>query len=306
MTSPTGIDPEIRELLQELASDQGARLLRVTPQDARASLYERDRRVFPSAPFLRNAEKKLLEAYRNELGRLLYRWGVVLLFQRGVPALCRYGYQSHPLPDQERVRQEVAGIRAPARAGQLENEVAELLASCLSVGACPDPTEVFVASLRVQPTHRTLRSLGTALVIGNTHLKRGRMLMEDALHQQSFGTDASYSLEAIASTDCIEGNYGAALKLYEAASNEDPDRATTAQAWFAMALQVGDWRQVLASSERLEQSRFDESLLDWYPCALRSGRKLNAWQPTKASLEVAMKHRESAGTRARRILDEFG
>jgi hypothetical protein len=38
MTSPTGIDPEIRELLQELASDQGARLLRVTPQEVHASM----------------------------------------------------------------------------------------------------------------------------------------------------------------------------------------------------------------------------------------------------------------------------
>ena len=66
--------PELRELLGAIADDPRAQLLRVKSAQAAREGLERNPKVSSSAPFLRKAERRLLELHREELGRLLYAY----------------------------------------------------------------------------------------------------------------------------------------------------------------------------------------------------------------------------------------
>ena len=74
------LDSGLRELLGEIALDPRAELLRVPRAEvarvARAGSGS-EAWVSAAAPFLRRAERRLLEVYREEIGRLLYRYAVL-------------------------------------------------------------------------------------------------------------------------------------------------------------------------------------------------------------------------------------
>ncbi|MCA9067038.1 MAG: hypothetical protein KDA96_28440, partial [Planctomycetaceae bacterium] len=68
------LDPEVEGLLREIAADPGSSLLRVERPKTLRPLLEREHAAGARMAGLTNAERHLLERYRDEVGYALL-WG---------------------------------------------------------------------------------------------------------------------------------------------------------------------------------------------------------------------------------------
>ena len=304
MTPHSALDPQFRALLEELAGDPNARLLRVTPAELHASLYEHERRVFPSAAFLSNVERHLLEGYRDELGRVLYRFGVVLLFSQGKPPLLHYGDHQVPLPNEKDVRASAQHLHGLPAAGEIDPQTAALLKACTQGEAGISPERVFAAVLRVRPSPKALRTLGGAMVASAIDDPvPGIHLIEQALNQDLPGTGASYSWECAAWAASVRGELRESAIAFEKSCFHDTARPLPAQSWLLAALQLGDFEQVLRADRHLSSLPTSvEATVAWHADLLGTTRRLGAWRPSREAIALLPKLDDSVSTTTRKLI----
>lgn len=304
MSRPIDVDPEVRELLQELAGDASAQLLRVSTESLHVSLKEHGRRVFSTAPSLNDMERKLLRAHREELGRLLYRWGARLLLQRGLPGFCRYGDGVSTLPTADAARVDGEYLRRQLAGNELDGEVAALLDRCAHGSTGTSAEQAFAAAMRVRPSPACLRTWGIAKFRRGIGASAARQLIESALEQEPAGQNGSHSWEALGWIAALESDRQRALNAYRAAAECDPDRVTPVLFWLRSAAWAGDRNELLRASRTLECGPAPgEELLVWFETGIRRSIDQGELVPLDSRrLELGTAASE-LGPIARRIID---
>jgi hypothetical protein len=298
------MDPEFRALLEEVLGDPQARLLRVTPDALRATLYERDRRVSPAAPFLKSAERHLLQAYRDELGRLLCRWGTALLFARGVPAFCHFGDGQVPLPNTETLRKDAAHLQRMLARHDLEPDTAAFLAGCTTGDRSLTPSALLAAANRLAPSAKYERTLGTALLFASDDARSGKRMISESLSHVPTGRDGSYSWEALGWIACTAEDLAAGLACYRAAAECDSDRTLPALFWMWTALRTENEVELSRASGVLEDvAEQHEADVEWFAAELRRALRTGAMELSERSRNLAIGARRQAGVTTWRILD---
>jgi hypothetical protein len=245
------MSPELRELLGDIADDPRAQLLRVkTAQAAREGL-ERNPKVSSSAPFLRKAERRLLELYREELGRILYAYAHIARMQ--VPEN-QGRVHFHDLKRSPPTRGDTDhAARAMLRSRGSDEPEIDLLRRCLNSTRDILPTEIVGATLRVTPSDRASVALSVDLSLEGSpnngeetvcsFLKRGLGSSIDSYAWESLGLSAATSCE-----------WGKAAAHYEAAVQSDPTRVIPALCWLRFSLLSVSKESALRASEFVDRS----------------------------------------------------
>ena len=303
MSQSSGLDPEIRDLLVELAGDASGQLLRATSRQLNAALYERAHRGLSSSTFLSKIENRLLEAHRNELGRLLYQMGIALLHAPGPHQLLHHADYRVPVPSLQTLGDSARHLQLQPDAQSLEPEAMELLGRCVRIGQGVTAEQALSAAMRVRPSPKVLRSLGMALALSSAHSSEAERLIKDSLSQCSPGTSSSYGWEALGWIACQKSDFKGATRAYERACGDDPDRALPARSWVASALQAGDREQLLRADRHMQASETSSTLsIESYLASLSAARQRGLWRPTPEAHALRISCAQQVAEPARRII----
>jgi hypothetical protein len=261
------MSPDLRELLGEIAEDPRAQLLRVKSAQAAREGLERNPKVSSSAPFLRKAERRLLELYREELGRLLYAYAHVARMQ--VPENeSRVHYQDckHPEPTKPETDH---GARPLLEFRGADEAEADLLRRCLGSTHGIDPSEIIGAALRVAPSDKAQVMLGTDLSLKGSSSEARNVLTAFLAREPRSQVD-SFAWEALGFLACQEGSYGQAAGHYEAAVRFDPGRVIPGLAWLRFSLLAGVEDAASRAAAFIDRMVPEESpAIEWYQALSR-------------------------------------
>ena len=225
------MSPELRELLGELAQDDSAKLLRVPPESIWPESQEQRPHVGASAPFLKAAERKLLEVHREEAARLLYEYFLVSTGERAdFGAYAHYGDgMSPPLKADIDAQSQCLLKELSEPAG--EREALRLLASCLSSRELPEPLEVVGAAIRLAPSTKLRIGLGVVLILHGADYRKPEEILRQSLTEAGSGTLASYSWENLGLLFARQGLIPDAADCYGRAVLADNERVVPKLAW---------------------------------------------------------------------------
>lgn len=168
------VDPELEQLLREVAADPRATLLRIARPQAIRSVYESSIVARESATGLLAAERQLLRVHREELARLLRRACVMLIFEspsgraytmRHVTATYR-----HDPPTRERWLDD-ARLELAVSKPDVATDVVTLLERCVTDVASRRATisQLAAASARLQRTAQADIYRGEELAMAGMH-----------------------------------------------------------------------------------------------------------------------------------------
>ncbi len=302
------IEPELLDLLKDIAGDEGATLLRVPPAKRRALLFERDPRAFPSQAFQSNAEKRILEKYRAEVGRILHAYSIVLVETQPPARFCLYGDRVRRRPSSTEIQDRAkAALRVGSEIG-LDPETRRVLDQCTNHGTSASLSGLGAARLRMTPSESARVSflLSTLADAGPTDHVRNQLA--ECAETAASAAVASHALEGIAWADWTRGRFSSACTSYRAAAERDDSRVAPLMFWLSSAL----------CSERSEDARLAAQLLDeridvnapalrWYAAKLAEERGRQPEQFSQVPFPVNRRQvldlLQSAGPASGSILD---
>ncbi|MEQ1735638.1 MAG: tetratricopeptide repeat protein [Rhodoglobus sp.] len=224
------LQPEVEEILRELAKRPGSALLRVPRKDVVRTVLERDTMVHARSAGLSAAERHLVQVHREEVAFALrqaayYRLAADSERSKLIADQSFASIRSR-IPSLGAVRAEASEVVAELRRGRGDGETLEILESCIA----PDPT--------VWPTAGQLAATAHRLIPSNT----SRVYM--SLDLRSGGQD----LAALAPLRCVIQVGGSS--------------AETAVAWSNLAdalVSLGQYEKAYVAAE--EACRTDPDLL---------------------------------------------
>ena len=263
MNEPLEIGAGVRELLGELARDETARLLCVSPRQRELETLERHPFVSSGTPSLNQVERKLLECHREEVARLLYRYAVLAAFELpGVGRRQHYADNS-PLPDSSEL-----GLRAThsLSKGSLHGHDLghdlRVLENCLGASA-GSPLAILVAAARFAPSAAIRIAQGSNWLQVEGDGRRAEEVLARAADQG--GELASYALEGLGAVAADRGDYRLAMQMYERAVLADPDRPMPKLAWLRFSYRSGAHREIEASAQQVDSSlHSSDAAVRWY------------------------------------------
>ena len=310
MSEPIQIDAELRELLGDIAGDPASSLLRVPPAKRRALLFERDPRAFPSATFLTNAERHLLSAFREEVGRLLHAYSIVITLERPPLPGAMFADGRAPGGSPEQIDERAKAAIATTRGGLIDVETAALLADCINDRKGVSASALCSARMRLTP-HDHAR--GCHLIYALIRPKEPRataILAHHVAHSTGDVSIASHLHEGIGWWHFAQGGFEQACQAYRLAAELDDSRVAPVLFWMASArcLQLPD--EAIRAAQRL-----DAMAVPNHPAVLKYvrfismersdpvfGGPLESSPPLRA---FTMKLRDRVGPTSRTVFDAF-
>lgn len=292
--------PELRELLGAIADDPRAQLLRVRSHQAFREGLERNPKVSSAAPFLRKAERRLLELHREELGRLLYAYAHIVRMQVPENTL-RVHYQDCEVapPAKAELDHRARALLATEGADPPETE---LLRRCLASTSGLDATEVIGATLRVAPSDKAQVMLGTDLCLEGQRAEADKALRSFLARGPGSPID-SYAWESLGVLAAQSGELAAAAGSYESSVRADPTRVVPALAWLWFSLRAEDVRSASMAAAFVDRVvPADVPAITWFRGLGDSGVR-GAVSPDVARLARSVAGR--SGPASRRIVDGF-
>ena len=298
MTDRIEPSPEVRELLVEIAGDGAARLLR-----SRLPAEEVEIPVVGTAePFLKKAERRLLEMHRDEVARLLYLFAVRVHLD-GKHAAWRVHYRdARSAPDASELEWRSRGpLQELASA---EPDACKLLSDCVGGMQNVRSTDLLTSSLRLAPAASTRVFLGLSLFVEQEDPDRARACLDGVLADRPSAYVASFALQNLAKVAADLGNHLDASDYYERAADADGDRLVPRIACLNEALLSGSEERSLRAATALEGVSETEGPLSWYVGHAR------AWTKSKPVVtsevrELVRLVADKYGPAARRICNAF-
>lgn len=250
MSQGEAFDPELRELLGEVARAGGSALLQIPRSElqagARAAADGPPERLSARAPFLRRAERRLLEVHREELARLLFAYAVA---QRHAwrPDGAHHDDCTLVPPERDALdRRNRALARTWAR--DLDDLPAvDLLRACLRHSRRVAPVQLTAAGLRIAPSARMRIAHAVDLVLCERLPLPAARLLHGVLAEQGDGVEASYAWENLA---WIEP----AAELFERAVCAERSRVVPSIWWLRLALRRGSPEGLLRAARQVEEA----------------------------------------------------
>lgn len=288
-TLPNKLSPELRELLEEFSSAPSAHILRARPGRTLNILYPESRRGSPRSALPKNAERHLLQAHRDEVGRLLYTQAAIELtrdtaFGSALSASVTL-HQTLELPDAATLKRRSA-TAAAGLAARDSDPGAEVLARCCSTGARLQPADLLEASMRVRPSDSARVSLGLDL------MRRGQLqAAEDCLHQVLAGHPTalirSYSWQNLGLLENRRGQHAQAADAYQQAAEAHEDRIAPLLSLFGEYLHLGQREDALETSRRIDDMVGPEhDAVRSYIQGRGNSRRSGEWSPTPSAQDL--------------------
>ena len=279
-------EPEVEELLRELAADPTSTLLRVPRRGIVPTLFDKHTLVSPRAAGLSSAERHLLQVYREEVELLLrqayllycrldepfgpaYCWHVTVGQRQELPAMDEWTLQAeralgHPLK----------GDGAP--------EARELLSLCVreSPTRIPSPIQLAAAALRLVPSNQARIYVATDLVLSG-RTRTGMRGLRDVLACCS-SSHESYCLQNMTRAYEDLGDIESAAQSASDASRADESRPDPLLNWFVLSARMTDLRSTLEAAKRIDDLLVhDHIALVEYLEGLSQRRAQGWWKPSR-------------------------
>ena len=280
-------EPEVEELLRELAADPTSTLLRVPRKGIVPTLFDKHTMVSPRAAGLSSAERHLLQVYREDVA-LLLREAYYLYLQQGEPfgpALVWDVVQDRRfrLPTVEEWRRRAERALERPQEGDGAPEAHDVLALCVreSPVAMPSPVQLAVASLRLVPANQARIYVACDLQQSGM-VEAGVRGFADILSQCSSSFHRSYCLQNMALAYEDMGDLDLASQLLAEASSIDESRSDPVMNWLFVSIQRMDTRSALDAARRIDRTLTPDhgALVDFVRLMLKS-RMLGWWNPNK-------------------------
>lgn len=248
------LDPEIRALLEEVARDPRARLLRVE----RLHLPVREEApVGRASARLASAERQLVEVHRHELARLLFEASRRAIYEHPTAAATLHRSENMErqveLGDPEEWSKR-AGHALAMTGGEFEvSDSTALLAACSGLPAAgrPSAMSLALASLRLVPRPAARMCVAHALMQGG-HAAAAIHVAHGIVCERPSPRDLSYAWEIVGLAEWGLARLDAAVSAYEAAASTREVRSPPLLNLFALELERADLDAVLSIVDRIE------------------------------------------------------
>ena len=295
------LEPELEDLLQSIATDPRATLLKVDRPALTRGLFDRSPLVRDSCTQLTTAERHLLKVHRVRLGELLRSACIDLLLGKNEEARI-YGtnWNRTEYPDWLDA-QQVQDLEDIVTQAQLDHP---LRSAVFQAVASSDPLHYAAVSCRILPSsagylllsdsyelagHRTLelRSVQVASTLASTRKERAHV--------------CSYlAYEHVKDSEYLDGIRGhrAAFELGGGWPNE-------ALSWLCLAVQASNERLYRGGVDALDESEITPDAVRAWAADQVALRKCGVWSPTRDSLLFWRRHRENANNQVRHVLDSL-
>ena len=283
------LEPNLRELLGAIVRDSEATLLNVPRGAVGLGTGGGSARAGTSAPFLRRAERRLLEVYRDEVARLLYRLAIVQRDARR-PSTTHFADRAMPLPAR-------GGLELRARklvrfwARDLDDLPAvDLLRACVGGRRHMSPAQLTAAALRLAPSARVRIAHAADLASFEGLRRQAERLLHGVLAEQATGELASYALENLALVRAW--NHRAVARLQERAVLADRARIVPSLAWLWHSARDlaggGSTERVRRAAEQVDRTVGPEHpALAWYLRTLAAPDARSLPGPVREEVERA-------------------
>lgn len=289
-------DPGLRALLGELLCDADARLLHVSRAVLRQRACGGSTGAASTAPFLRRAERRLLEVYREEVARLLYHLALV---HRAAarPMGAHYADCVLPLPEAGALELRTRKL-ARFWARDLDDLAAvDLLRACIGRGRRVSPAQLTAAALRIAPSARVRIAHAADLAAFEGLRPQAERMLHGVLAEQVNGELASYALENLSLVR--PSDHAALAVLHARAVRSDPTRVVPSLAWLRHSAHGRSLAGVLRAAEQVDHLvSEDHPALAWYLRASARG----SGPGTEGRTRLASAAAEHVGPVARRVL----
>lgn len=287
-----GFDPEVVELLDGIARDPRASLLRMPRERLLRWVGRPDETISPHGSYLTKAERHLVTAYREQAAWVLLQACVLKL-------------KEDPLvfstlnPEPESVR-----VSARRVAGRLEGDEDP----CRVLAAVADAADVVcsalaAASLRLAPTELGRNCLALAHQ-REGHLRSSMRVLTAFVAGPCSTTQLAQAWENLGRAHALEGDFAIAYECDCKASNADAQKVRFLVCCFTSAIQGGNQPRAMEAVGRI-MAHPAVGDLPVTVQALREGRARGEWSPTPASASVMAGLRGHVPDKLQGICDAF-
>jgi len=277
-------EPEVEELLRELAADPTSTLLRVPRKGIVPTLFDKHTMVSPRAAGLSSAERHLLQVYREDV-ELLLRQAWILCSQQNEPFGPVMSWhltvdsRHEPPAIGEWNRRAQRALERPLK-GDGAPEARELLSLCVreSPLSLPSQTQLAAAALRLVPTNQARIYIACDLQHSD-RIETALRGFQDVLSRSS-AFHKSFCLQNMAAAYEELGDIQAASLYAAEASSLDESRPDPLMNWLYLSIQRRDREATLRASTRVDELLpVDHDALTGFVKVLPNRKALGWWKP---------------------------
>lgn len=279
---PLQLDPEVEEILREVAADPRSKLLRVQRPTSVRALTEQVPTVGVATAGLTVAERHLVQTYRAEVAYALrlaawYRLAQSDHFKAGFSRQARGPSNLHAVPTRGEV--ESVARSAPVQCDPATRTAQLLIDSCARVGSgeWPSVTVLLEAAQRLCPSLEAAVNAGIQLF--DVDAQAARLVFIELTQRPLSRWDTTVIQSNLAFSYFIAGDVQASHRMYEQAALGQPQNLNAVASLLVTSSRLGDARLMDWTSKLLDHgwSSSDPVLCETIAlCAMRS--RLTPWR----------------------------
>jgi len=295
------MEPELEELLHEIARDPRSTLLRVDRPTILRGLFDRDPMVRESCTQLTSAERQLLRVHRSELGRLLRALCLDLLIGRNAEVfyICTdLGCGKHS----NEFRADVA-MESLARVSEQGSGPRVRLAVARAVAA-NDPMCYAALACRTSPSTATYLSLSDSFELQHDTAK-ANLAIEHARRLGTCQSDQAFALSYEACSRLGSGDLWGARHRYREACRIGGAWPNDVMSWLALSVQCSDERSFSEAVETIGQVPILPATLHEWTNAISKLRAAGTWTPTSGATSFWISHEGTTNEQAQYVLQHL-
>jgi len=293
------LEPELEDLLQSIATDPRATLLKVDRPALTRGLFDRSPLVRDSCTQLTTAERHLLKVHRVRLAELLRSACFDLLLGKNEEARI-YGtnWSRTEYPDWLNA-QQVQDLEAIVTRARLDHP---LRSAVFQAVASSDPLHYAAVSCRILPCSAGYLFLSDSYELaGNRALELKAVQVSSTL--ASTRKERAHVCSYLAYEHLKDLEYVDAIRAYRAAFELSGKWPNEALSWLCLAVQASDERLYRGGVDALGECEITPNALCTWAADQVALRNRGVWKPTRDSLPFWRKHRENANDQVRHVLD---
>jgi len=299
-------EPEVEELLRELAVDPTSTLLRVPRKGVVPTLFDKNAMVSPRAAGLSSAERHLLQVYREDV-ELLLRQAYLLYCKSNEPFGPTHSWtitvdHHHELPAIEEWDFRAQGALGRPLLGDGAPEAHEVLAHCVreSPISVPSPVQLAAAALRLVPTNQARIYVASDLHL-NGRIETGLRAFREVMAQCS-SFHKSYCLQNMSRAYEDLGDTLAASRCVAEAALICGRRPDPLMNWLYVSIQRADQESALNAAMRIDELlKHDHEALVGFVKDLVERRRLGWWKPSSGARAFVLGIEERLGPASRSV-----
>jgi len=302
----TLLDPEIEELLRQIARDPRSTLLRVTRPQIAKGLFERSPAVGARAAGLTAAERQLLCVHREETALMLRQLFYHRFLRDERMRRMTWMHGAGELGTESDLSRRLSASTEADGSDGTDSWSAHVVADALAVppDAAASPSQIALAALRLVPSDNARNFLGYQLVrTGNLRsaLRVFEGVARTSRRRRSVVSALSWSGIALG----LLGEPRQALGMYATKVARPEEWPNKAMSRLTFSVQVGDVHEAVRAAAEVDEfwSAGNAHISAWIQDRIQL--RGVTWSPSKAALDSIVLLSDRVGATSRRVLDVF-